>query len=127
MSSVRKDNAGFWAAFWSYLMWGVLPIYWGWLHHIPAYEVIAQRTVWSAVSLLLLLLYRREIGTALTLWRSPRTFLVTLFTATLIGINWGIYVWAIHHGYVLQTSLGYFIAPLMNVLSGIIFFHEPVS
>lgn len=102
----------------AYLFWGVLPLYLKLMSHIPAAEVVAHRILWSvpiAGALLVVLGRTSDLRAAL---RSPRTLAMGAVTATLITINWGIYVWAIATGHAIEAALGYFINPLFSVLLG---------
>lgn len=116
--TVGDTREGFLFALSAYLLWGVLPFYMKAVAHIPAYEVVAHRVIWSvpvAGAILLWLGRTADIGRALA---SRRTLAMGAVTATLITINWGIYVWAIGADRVLETSLGYYINPLFSVLLG---------
>lgn len=117
-------NKGLWYGIGAYGLWGLLPIYWKWLHHVPALELIAQRIVWSFVVLIIVLVAVRQ-------WRAfrvealkPRVLRIYVLTTVLIGINWFVYIWAVNAGYIVETSLGYFITPLLNVLMGVIILRE---
>jgi len=108
----------------AYVLWGLLPIYWKALHGIPALEILAHRIVWSLGIVLLLLLYQghwRWLRQLAGQWQTLRVFIAT---ATLITINWFVYIWAVNAGYVVDASLGYFINPLVNVLLGVLFLRE---
>jgi chloramphenicol-sensitive protein RarD len=115
---------GIWFALGAYASWGLFPLYWKLLHHIPALQLICHRIVWSFSALLLVLLFLRQ-------WTAFRTVAFTLhvlwvysIAALLIGINWLTYVWAVNAGHIVETSLGYFINPLISVFMGILFLHE---
>jgi chloramphenicol-sensitive protein RarD len=107
----------------AYSLWGLFPLYWKMLTHVPALEVLAHRIVWSCVLLLGLIEWRRRRGTS---WPplSPGVVVAYAAAAVLIGINWFLYVWAVTSGLVLQTSLGYFITPLVSVVFGVAMFGE---
>lgn len=108
----------------AYLIWGVLPIYWKALHAIPALQIISNRIVWTVVFLGLVVVYRKEAG---AMWRALRVrgrLPVVLLSAGLLAINWLVYIWGVNAGYIVETSLGYFINPLVNVLLGVIFLRE---
>ncbi|GGA92897.1 permease [Brucella endophytica] len=118
---------GFGFAFSAFLMWGFLPLYMKQVSHIPAAEVVAHRVLWSipaAAVVLFLMGNLRDIVTAL---RNPRMLLMACLTAGLITINWGIYVWAIADGRTLETALGYYINPILNVLLGAVLLHEKLN
>lgn len=120
-------RAGFIYALIAYLLWGFLPFYMKAVAHIPAIEVVAHRIVWSlpiAGALLVWLGRTDDVKRAL---RTPRTMLMGLLTATLISINWCVYVWAISVGRTLETALGYYINPLIAVLLGALFLGEKLK
>ncbi len=107
----------------AYTLWGIFPIYFKWLHNVPAFQTVSHRVVWSFIFLFLLILFRREFNEfkrSITLKR----VLIYLGAGILLGINWFTYVWAIARGYVVESSLGYFINPLVNVLLGVLFLRE---
>jgi chloramphenicol-sensitive protein RarD len=107
-----------------YLAWGFLPIYWKALSAIPGLETTAHRVVWSALVAALILSARGRWSWLRTLWRRPRVMLTSVATAALILANWLIYIYALNSNHIVESSLGYFINPLVNVLLGIIFLRE---
>jgi chloramphenicol-sensitive protein RarD len=108
----------------AYTIWGFLPLYWKALQKVPAGEILANRIVWSFAFVLLLLAARRRWGWIRSTLGQPRTLLTFVATSLLLGINWFVYIWAVNAGFVIETSLGYFINPLVNVLLGFVFLHE---
>lgn len=108
----------------AYILWGVLPLYWYVLREIPASEILVNRIIWSLVFLTILLSIRRQWTWVKPVFTQPKTILIICAASVLIAINWFIYIWAINAGFVIETSLGYFINPLINVLLGTIFLHE---
>jgi chloramphenicol-sensitive protein RarD len=117
-------NEGMWYAVGAYVLWGLFPIYWKWLLHVPASQLLAHRILWSFVSLVITVTLLRE-------WRSlsrevlrPKVFAIYSVAAILVGINWFTYVWGVNAGFIVETSLGYFINPLISVLMGVIFLRE---
>lgn len=108
----------------AYTIWGLLPIYWKALQGVPALEILANRMVWSLLFCLILLTIRQNwqwLPGALSDWR---TIVIFSVAAVLLTINWGTYIWAVNAGFIIETSLGYFINPLVNVLLGVIVLHE---
>ena len=109
---------GFWLGAAAYSIWGLFPIYWKLVAAVPAGQVLAHRIVWSCVALGVILGWpsrpRLPRGSV-----TPRIVLLYLAAALLIGVNWYLYVWAVGHGFVVETSLGYYITPLVNVLLGV--------
>jgi chloramphenicol-sensitive protein RarD len=107
----------------AYALWGFFPIYWKLLHGVPALQLLGHRIGWSFILLLAVIWitgqwndFRSTLGS--------RTFRIYLGAAFLIGVNWLIYVWAVIAGFIVETSLGYFINPLLSVLMGVFFLRE---
>ena len=124
---VTAYRTGVWQALSAYSIWGLFPLYWTLFHGIAALEVLAHRIVWSfvAVAVILAAIDRVRVGALLSLpWR-----IVALYgaAASLIGVNWFLYVWGVNAGLVVQTSLGYFMTPLVNVVLGVVVFRERLS
>jgi chloramphenicol-sensitive protein RarD len=111
----------------AYLIWGTFPLYFRALDGIPAPEILAHRIAWSAVFLALLVTAWRRWGDVARQLRSPGTLVRLAASATLIAGNWLIYIWAVNAEHVLDASLGYFVNPLVSVLLGVVFLHEPLS
>ena len=115
---------GVWLGIGAYAAWGLFPIYWKWLHQVPALQLLAHRIVWSFLLLAVVLVVVRQ-------WRAfraeafqRRTLGIYAVAGLLLSVNWGTYVWAVNAGYIVETSLGYFINPLLSVLLGVIILHE---
>ncbi|MFA7362015.1 MAG: EamA family transporter RarD [Candidatus Kapaibacterium sp.] len=120
-------NRGIIYAFAAYAWWGFFPLYWKLLQKVPALQLIGHRIIWSFISLLVVILILKQ-------WKSFResifvfkTFRIYLLAAILIGVNWFLYVWAVNAGYIVETSLGYFINPLISVMLGVLFFKEKLK
>jgi chloramphenicol-sensitive protein RarD len=107
----------------AYLMWGFFPIYWKLLHGIDAFQLISHRIIWSFVLLMLVIFATRQFADFRAAAKSKNLW-VYLLAALLIGVNWTLYVWAVNEDYIVETSLGYFINPLISVLLGVIFLRE---
>jgi chloramphenicol-sensitive protein RarD len=107
----------------AYALWGFFPIYWKLLHQVPALQLLGHRIGWSFLLLAAVILVTRQ-------WRefrsaiNKRTLVIYSIAALLIGVNWLTYVWAVNAGFIVETSLGYFINPLLSVLLGVIVFRE---
>jgi chloramphenicol-sensitive protein RarD len=108
----------------AYILWGVLPLFWKGLHGIPAIEILAHRMVWSLPVVMLLLAIQGQWGWLPGALRDRRIILTFMTTAIVLSINWFVYIWAVNSGHVVETSLGYFINPLVNVLLGVLFLRE---
>lgn len=107
-----------------YTLWGLMPLYWKTLQEVPAAEILANRIVWSLLFVIGLLAYKRSWRWIRPALRQRRVLLTFTTTAVLLAINWFTYIWAVNAGYVIETSLGYFINPLVNVALGVVFLHE---
>jgi len=109
-----------------YCIWGLFPLYWRLLEHVDSLEILAHRMLWSGVFMVVLFLGIRRVRLRnhLNGWRH---YIMLLVTGLLMTFNWGLYIWAINHGYILQSSLGYYINPLLNVLLGFLFLHERLN
>jgi chloramphenicol-sensitive protein RarD len=118
---------GFVFAFSAYLLWGFLPFYMKAVAHISPYEVVAHRVLWSVPITAAILAAQGGIGSFLAVFKRPRMLVMGFVTASLISVNWAIYVWAIGSGRALESALGYFINPLVNVALGTIFLGERLS
>ncbi len=119
-------SAGFLAGLGAYVLWGLFPIYWKWLADYSSQEILGQRIVWSFVCLVPLLLLRGSGRSVLVAFRSPRLVLWSTLSASILAVNWYVFVYAVNHGRVVEASLGYFINPLLNVALGGIFLGERV-
>ena len=117
-------NQGVLYAVAAYVSWGLFPIYWRWLQAVPALQVISHRMLWSCLLLgtfLIISRQWRQFRARALSWRSVRLYLLA---ALLVGCNWLIYIWAVNAGYIIETSLGYFINPLLSVLLAVCFLGE---
>ncbi len=103
-------------------IWGFLPVYWKALQSIPSLELAAHRMVWSLLFVVGVLAFRGEWQWLKPALKNNRVRLTFLATGLLIGVNWSIYIWAVNAGFIVETSLGYFINPLVSVMLGLIFF-----
>lgn len=121
------SGKGLAAALGAFAIWGLLPVYLKPLHDIAAVEVIAHRVAWSFAFILVFMLVRGELGKLRATLSSPALLSRLVLTSALITINWLTYVWAVGHGHVVETSLGYFINPLVNVLLGVVVLRERLS
>ena len=117
-------NKGMLYAAGAYIIWGLLPLYWKALHVVPAGQILSQRIVWSLFFVAVMLTARRQWGWLRGALRRPRVILTFALSGTLLGINWFIYIWAVNAGHIVETSLGYFINPLVNVLLGYLVLKE---
>ncbi len=108
----------------AYLLWGLFPIYWKWLHQVPALQVIGHRISWSFLLLIVVVLLTRQWKDFRSAALTSRILGIYFVAAVLLTVNWLVYVWGVNAGFIVETSLGYFINPLFSVLLGVVFLHE---
>lgn len=101
----------------AFLIWGLFPLFWSLLGDVPAFQLLAHRAAWCAVAAWLFLLVRGDLAWVRSV--TPRQFGWLATGGVLISINWGVYVWAVVNGHVIDTSLGYFITPLVSVMMAV--------
>ena len=111
----------------AFVAWGLLPVYWKALRSVPPQEILAHRIFWSFVFASFLLRRQNRWVEFKRTFRSLRNRWVCVLTAAIIGSNWFIYIWAVNHDHIVDTSLGYFINPLITVLLGVIFLRERMN
>jgi chloramphenicol-sensitive protein RarD len=112
-----------------YLLWGIVPLVFQAMGRlgISSWEILANRTVWAVPLALVFVLAARQGGEVLAAFRNPRTMAWLALSALLIAANWSIYIWAVNSGRVLETSLGYYINPLLAMAAGALIFHERID
>jgi len=110
----------------SYGAWGVFPLYWKLLKHVPPQQILAHRIVWSLLFLFLILAWRRD-RVFVKYLTSPRILGILLATSALIGGNWFVYIYAVNNNHIVDSSLGYYINPMVNILLGVVFMKERLS
>jgi chloramphenicol-sensitive protein RarD len=118
---------GFWATCGAFLIWGLFPLYWHQLRAVPALQIMAHRVIWCGVLVLLWQRLRVRRGWLRAAWSRPRVPALLLLSSVLISCNWGLYIWAVNSGHVVESSLGYFINPLVNVLLGVLLLRERLN
>ncbi len=108
----------------AFLWWGMVPVYFKAVSHVPPGEVLAHRIIWSVVLLVLMMRFQGRHGAGPAALRDRSTLITLLVTTLLIALNWFVFIWAVDNGQLLEASLGYFINPLVNVLLGVVFLRE---
>jgi len=108
----------------AYSMWGLFPLYWPLLKPSAALEILAHRIAWSLVAVVAILAVRRHWSWFRGLLRTPRKLGLLVLAAVIITVNWGVYIYAVNSGHVVEGALGYFINPLVSVLFGVILLKE---
>jgi chloramphenicol-sensitive protein RarD len=121
---MSEERRGFLFGVAAYGLWGLFPLYWPLLEPASALEILAHRVVWSVGFVLGLLWLRRRAGNLRAILTERRTRWILTFAAGVLAINWWTYIWGVNHGHVVETSLGYFITPLISVLLGVVVLHE---
>lgn len=122
--SRMNSRKGVLSAFASYVAWGVMPLYWKALAGVPAVQILSHRVVWALVFNVILLSVLRRWSWVRSVIKDGKLLLLLAASSALLSINWLVYIWAVNSGHVVETSLGYFINPLVNVALGVIFFKE---
>jgi chloramphenicol-sensitive protein RarD len=122
--SRREQRTGLLNGFAAYGMWGLVPLFWPLLKPAGAVEILAHRMVWSLVLVSAALLVVRRWAWAGELLRRPRRLALVAAAATVITVNWGVYIWAVNSGHVVEASLGYFINPLVTIALGVLVLKE---
>ncbi|HJQ15774.1 MAG TPA: EamA family transporter RarD [Allosphingosinicella sp.] len=125
--SHRRARAGFLLGLAAFILWGVIPLYFKLLVHIPPIDMVAQRIIWSLLLLGGLIASWRRWGAVRAALAQPRVVATLCATAILVSCNWLVYIFAVIHDQVLAASLGYFLNPLVNVLLGVVLLHERLS
>lgn len=108
----------------AYTWWGIQPIFWKQLAHIGAIEILTHRMVWSSAFAVIIIMIMRDWLRFSTLFKQPQLIARLFIASLLVSFNWSVFIWAINEGHLVETSMGYFINPLINVLFGVILFKE---
>ena len=121
---MNRNSSGMAYGIGAYIIWGLLPLYWRWLDRASAFEILANRAVWSLLVCILFLAYQKQLRSTLTLIKNARSFSLLAFTSLLLSINWGIYIWSVSVDRVVEAALGYYITPLVAVSFGVLVLKE---
>jgi len=105
-------------------MWGLFPLYWPLLGPAGAVEILAHRVFWSLITMVVLVVLVRRSGRLRAMLADRRIRFILTLAALVIAVNWGTYIWGVNNGHVVETSLGYFINPLVTVLMGVVVLGE---
>lgn len=128
---MSEEKKGILFAVGAYLMWGLVPLYWKQIQYVSSVEILVGRVIWSFLFTILFIViikqYKPMIADMKTIWANKKHFFLLFIASVFISLNWGIYIWAVNNNHLLQTSLGYYINPLISVLFGLIFFKEKIS
>jgi len=126
-SRSTKSVSGVAYAFAAFFSWGLLPIYWKLLSDVPALQIMLNRIVWSLGFLLMVLTVKGSWKEVRAVFRQPKAVRMLCCTACLISANWLTYIWAVNNGHIVESSLGYYINPLITVLLGVLVLKERPS
>ncbi|WNI29910.1 EamA family transporter RarD [Streptomyces sp. ITFR-6] len=124
MKGKNEQRAGLLSGFGAYGLWGIVPLFWPLLKPAGAIEILAHRMVWSLGVVTLALLVLRRWSWIGTLLRQPRKLGLISVAAAVITVNWGLYIWSVNNGHVVEASLGYFINPLVTIAMGVLLLGE---
>jgi chloramphenicol-sensitive protein RarD len=117
-------NRGIAFALSAYIFWGLHPIYWKLLQSVPSVEIVSHRIIWSFVFFVIIISIRKEWKGLTRKIKESNNKSILFIPALLIGTNWAMYIWAVNAGFIIETSLGYFICPLISVFLGVVFLQE---
>lgn len=121
------DRRGLWTAVAAFVLWGLMPLYWHLLKVVPSLQIVLHRVVWGALLVAAWLFYKYGRGWLRDTLSLPGAAGMLALSGALIAFNWGLYIWAVNAGHVVETSLGYFINPLLNVLIGVLVLRERLN
>ncbi|MGK7378031.1 EamA family transporter RarD [Planococcus sp. 1R117A] len=115
----------------TYAIWGILPLYWKQVDHVPSDEILTSRILWAFVLTVLFIIVinggKQLIADLKSLWQSKKTFFLLMLASYLITANWFLYIFAVTNDRIVETSMGYYINPLVSMLLGVFFLKEKLS
>lgn len=120
----RRLKSGYLFGAGAYLMWGLFPAFFPLLEPASAVEILAHRMIWTLLLMVIVVAVSRRLRDLVTM--GPRNWGLLVGASVLIALNWGVYIYAVNSGHVLDAALGYFINPLVTVLLGVLIFREPL-
>ncbi|MGH8890236.1 MAG: EamA family transporter RarD [Acidothermaceae bacterium] len=121
---MRDSRRGLAYALAAYVMWGLFPLYWPLLEPTPAIQILAHRMLWSLVFVAGVLIVRRQWQFVSVVLHDRRRLYLLVLAAVLVSVNWGVYIWGVNAGHVVETSLGYFVNPLVSIALGVVVLKE---
>lgn len=121
---MKERNIGLLSTLACYILWGLLPLYWHILEDLDSVFILCNRIIWSAVFTIAILLITKKFGEVKAVFRDKKKMRFMIPAAITITINWGVYIWAVNAGHLLDSSLGYYMNPLVVFAIGIALFHE---
>ncbi len=123
----QQTQSGIFLALGAFGLWGMMPIYFKSIDQVPAMEILGHRVIWSAVLLTMFLVIKGKFSEVVNIIKSPGSLGWLVLSSALIATNWLFFIWGVANNHILETSLGYFINPLLNVLLGMLFLGESLN
>jgi len=123
---MNNKTRGLFSAIAAFLIWGFLPLYWKLLKIVPSFEILTHRIIWSTIFLFIIILFQKRVKEFLSTFKL-KNLKISILSGLFVGGNWLLYIWAVNNNYVIESSLGYYINPLISVLIGKIFFKETLA
>lgn len=123
----NQEYKGFLYAFSAYILWGILPLYWKLIHHVSALEILSNRILWAFLFTAAIVMLLRQGEEVKRIIRDRNKMWAIVAASLLIAVNWGLYIWSVNSGKIVEASLGYYINPLISVLLGVFFFKEKLQ
>ena len=117
-----KKTFAFIIAFFSFLIWGALVIYWHQLSSVNPLEVVAHRAIWSLIFTTFIIIFMRKAGEVIRVFKNPKNVIPLILSSIIIASNWGLFIWAVAHDKIIESSMGNYITPLLNVAASAIIF-----
>lgn len=117
-----KKTFAFIIAFFSFLIWGALVIYWHQLSSVNPLEVVAHRAVWSLIFTTFIIIFTKKAGEVIRVFKNPKNFIPLVISSIIIASNWGIFIWAVANDKIIESSMGNYITPLLNVAASAVIF-----
>lgn len=114
------------AAITAFSLWGIFPLYWKIFSGTAAWDLFGQRLIWSFISLVMILVYKKKLKVLKEIWDQPKIRNLLIFSGVMISSNWLLYIYAVNNGKVLEASMGYFLNPLINVFMGWLILKENI-
>ncbi len=111
----------------AYISWGLLPLYWKALRHVPAKEILCNRVLWSAFFLFLIIVFLKRAGDLKKVFQNKKKIVAVISCGLLVSLNWFVYIKAVNDGNIIATSMGYYINPLFSILLGVVFLKEKLN
>lgn len=127
MNNLSREAQGYIYALMAFGFWGLIPIYFKLIASVSPAEILAHRIIWSVVLLFGMIVFSRQLGAFTLLIRDLHKIKYLVLTALLVSINWLVFIWAVSHNMIAESSLGYYINPLVNFALGILFFKDRPS